>query len=392
MRLFIMNRIYLDYAATTPVDPQALSAMRPFLRQKFGNSTSLHFFGQEAQEALEKSRQTLAQAINANPEEIIFTSSATESNNFALKGIAFANRQHGRHLLVSAIEHPCVLESAHWLESQGFIVEKIDVDRDGLVSPQEVEKKIRKDTILVSLIHANNEIGTIEPIAEIGKICRKHGVYFHTDAAQTLGKIPLDVKKDNIDLLTASSHKIYGPKGAACLYVRQGVTIEPLLHGGGQEFGKRSSTVNVPAIVGFAKAASIALENMNKENKRITHLRDKLIEGVLETIPGAHLNGHPQKRLANNVNFWFEFVEGEAIIFELDRYGIAASTASACSSPKLEPSHVLLACGLAPQEAHGSLRLSLGRWTTEEEIDKVLEVLPKVIAKLRRLSPFGKGR
>jgi len=387
-----MNRIYLDYAATTPVDPQALSAMRPFWRQKFGNSTSLHFFGQEAQEALEKSRQTLAQAINANPEEIIFTSSATESNNFALKGIAFANRQRGRHLLVSAIEHPCVLESAHWLKSQGFIVEKISVNREGLVSPQEVEKKIRKDTLLVSIMHANNEIGTIEPIAEIGKICQKRGVYFHTDAAQTLGKIPLDVKKDNIDLLTASSHKIYGPKGAACLYVKRGVAIEPLLHGGGQEFGKRSSTVNVPTIVGFAKAVSITLKNMNKENKRITHLRDKLIEGVLETIPGAHLNGHPQKRLANNVNFWFEFVEGEAIIFELDRYGIAASTASACSSPKLEPSHVLLACGLAPQEAHGSLRLSLGRWTTEEEIDKVLEVLPKVIAKLRRLSPFGKGR
>jgi len=241
-------------------------------------------------------------------------------------------------------------------------------------------------------MHANNEIGTIEPIAEIGKICRKRGVYFHTDAAQTLGKIPLDVKKDNIDLLTASSHKIYGPKGAACLYVRKSVAIEPLLHGGGQEFSKRSSTVNVPAIVGFAKAVSIALENMNEENKKITHLRDKLIEGVLETIPDAHLNGHSQKRLANNVNFWFEFVEGEAIIFELDRYGIAASTASACSSPKLEPSHVLLACGLAPQEAHGSLRLSLGRWTSEEEIDKVLEVLPKVIAKLRRLSPFGKGR
>jgi len=387
-----MNRIYLDFAATTPVDPQALSAMRPFWRQKFGNSTSLHFFGQEAQEALEKSRQTLAQAINANPEEIIFTSSATESNNFALKGIAFANRQRGRHLLVSAIEHPCVLESAHWLKSQGFIVEKISVNREGLVSPQEVEKKIRKDTLLVSIMHANNEIGTIEPIAEIGKICQKRGVYFHTDAAQTLGKIPLNVKKDNIDLLTASSHKIYGPKGAACLYVKRGVAIEPLLHGGGQEFGKRSSTVNVPTIVGFAKAVSITLKNMNKENKRITHLRDKLIEGVLETIPGAHLNGHPQKRLANNVNFWFEFVEGEAIIFELDRYGIAASTASACSSPKLEPSHVLLACGLAPQEAHGSLRLSLGRWTTEEEIDKVLEVLPKVIAKLRRLSPFGKGR
>jgi len=386
------HRIYLDYAATTPVDKRVLAAMRPFWRQKFGNSTSLHFFGQEAQEALEKSRQTLAQAINANPEEIIFTNSATESNNFALKGIAFANRQRGRHLLVSTIEHHCVLESARWLESQGFEVEKINVDHDGLVSPREVEKKIRKDTILVSIMHANNEIGTVEPIAEIGKICQKHGVYFHTDAAQTLGKIPLDVKKENIDLLTASSHKIYGPKGAACLYVRQGVAIEPLLHGGGQEFGKRSSTVNVPAIVGFAKAVSIALKNMNEENKRIARLRNKLIKGVLKTIPGAYLNGHPQKRLANNVNVWFEFVEGEAIIFELDRYGIAASTASACSSPKLEPSHVLLACGLAPQEAHGSLRLSLGRWTTEEEVDKVLEVLPKVIVKLRRLSPFGKGR
>ncbi|MBP8590962.1 cysteine desulfurase NifS [Candidatus Shapirobacteria bacterium] len=385
-----MNRIYLDYAATTPVDKRVLEAMRPFWRQKFGNSTSLHFFGQEAQEALEESRQTLAQAINADPEEIIFTSSATESNNFALKGVAFANRQKGRHLLISAIEHHCVLESANWLKSQGFEIEKISVNHEGLVSPREVEAKIKKDTILVSVMHANNEIGTVEPIGKIGKICRERGVYFHTDAAQTLGKIPLDVKKENIDLLTASSHKIYGPKGAACLYIRKGVNIEPLLHGGGQEFGKRSSTVNVPAIVGFAKAVNIALKNMDEENKEISRLRDKLIKGVLKTIPGAHLNGHPTKRLANNANFWFEFVEGEAIIFELDRYGIAASTASACSSPKLEPSHVLLACGLAPQEAHGSLRLSLGRWTTEEEIDKVLAVLPQVIAKLRRVSPFGK--
>ena len=265
---------------------------------------------------------------------------------------------------------------------------RLPVDKYGLINPQDVKTAIRKDTVLVSVMHANNEIGTIEPVAKIGKICREKGVYFHTDAAQSFGKIPIDVAKMNIDLLTASSHKMFGPKGAALFFVRRGVLIEPLLHGGGQEFGLRSSTVNLPAIVGFAKAVELCQKEQEKEGRRLTLLRDKLIKGVLATIPDSHLNGHPQKRLPNNANFWFDFIEGEAIIMQLDGYGVAASTASACSSPKLEPSHVLLATGLLPQQAHGSLRLSLGRGTTEEEIKYLLAILPKVVENLRKISPF----
>jgi len=382
------KKIYLDYAATTPVDPIVVKAMIPYFTAKFGNSASLHNFGQEAKEALEKSRVVISKALGSKPNEIIFTSSATESNNFALKGVAFANKNKGGHIIISPIEHDCVLNSAEWLKKQGFEIEKLSVDRYGLVNPDDVRKAIRKDTILVSVMHANNEIGTIQPVAEIGKICKEKGVYFHTDAAQSFGKISLNVKKMNIDLLTASSHKMYGPKGAACLFIRKGVKIEPLLHGGGHEFGLRSSTVNIPAIVGFTKAVEICQKEMKKETQRLTKLRDKLIRRVLEKIPNSYLNGHLKKRLPNNANFWFKFVEGESIIMQLDSYGIAASTASACSSPKLKPSHVLLATGLKPQEAHGSLRLSLGRWTKEEDIDYVLEILPEVIKKLRKISPF----
>jgi cysteine desulfurase len=280
------------------------------------------------------------------------------------------------------------MESAKWLEKQGFEITRLKVDKYGLVDPDEVKKAIKKETILVSIMHANNEIGTIEPIEEIGKICKERGVYFHTDAAQSFGKIPINVNKMNIDLMTVSSHKMYGPKGAAALFVREGTKIEPILHGGGHEMGLRSSTVNVAAIVGFAEACKICKKEMAKEAKRLTKLRDKLIKGVLEKIPGSHLNGHPTKRLPNNANFWFEGVEGESIVIQLDLLGIAASTGSACSSEKLEPSHVLLAIGLRPEQAHGSLRLSLGRWTKEKEIDYVLKVLPKVIERLRKISPI----
>lgn len=386
------RKIYLDYAATTPVDLRVLEVMLPYFTKKFGNSASLHSFGQEAKEALEKSRMIVARALGAEPEEVIFTGSATESNNFALKGVAFANKDKGKHIIVSPIEHECVLKSAKWLEKQGFEITFLPVDKYGLVDPKEVERLIREDTILVSIMHANNEIGTIEPIEEIGKICHQKGVYFHTDAAQTFGKIPLDVKKMNIDLLTASSHKMYGPKGAALLFIKKGVKIDPLLHGGGHEFGLRSSTVNIPAIVGFAKAVELCQEESERENKRLIKLRDMLIEGVLEKIPDSFLNGHPQKRLPNNANFWFKFVEGESIVMELDSYGIAASTVSACASKGLEPSHVLLACGLKPEQAHGSLRLSLGRWTKEEDIQYVLEILPKIIEKLRKISPFSRSK
>jgi cysteine desulfurase len=382
------KRIYLDYAATTPVDPRVLKAMEPYFSEKFGNTMSLHSFGQEAKTALEESREIVADLMGAKPSEVIFTSSATESNNLALKGVAFANRNKGNHIIISSIEHACIMESAKWLERQGFEITRLKVDKYGLVDPDEVKKAIKKETILVSVMHANNEIGTIEPIEEIGKICKERGVYFHTDAAQSFGKIPINVNKMNIDLMTVSSHKMYGPKGAAALFVREGTKIEPILHGGGHEMGLRSSTVNVTAIVGFAEACKICKKEMEKEAKRLTKLRDKLIKGVLEKIPGSHLNGHPTKRLPNNANFWFEGVEGESIVIQLDLLGIAASTGSACSTEKLEPSHVLLAIGLRPEQAHGSLRLSLGRWTTEKDIDYALEVLPKVIKRLRKISPI----
>jgi len=382
------NRIYLDYAATTPVDPKVTKTMLPYFSEKFGNTMSLHSFGQEVKQVLEESREVVAGLMKAQATEIIFTSSATESNNLALKGIAFANKDKGQHIIISSIEHPCIMESAKWLEKRGFEITRLKVDKCGLVDPEDVKKAIKKNTILVSIMHANNEIGTIEPIEEIGKICKERDVYFHTDASQSFGKIPIDVNKMNIDLLTASSHKMYGPKGAACLFIKENVKIEPLLHGGGHESGLRSSTVNVSAIVGFTRACKICEKEMKKEAEKQIKLRDKLIKGVLEKIEFSHLNGHPQKRLPNNTNFSFSFVEGESLVIQLDLLGIAGSTGSACSSAKLEPSHVLLAIGLKPQEAHGSLRLSLGRWTTEEEINKVLEILPEAIKKLRKISPF----
>ncbi len=381
-----MKRIYLDYAATTPADPRVIRAMLPYLNKKFGNTMSLHNFGQEAKSALEESREVVAGLMGAKANEIIFTGSATESNNLTLKGIAFANKKRGRHIIISRVEHPCIMESAKWLESQGFEITRLKVDKYGFVNPKDVKKAIKKGTILVSVIHASNEIGTIQPIVKIGKICKESGVYFHTDAVQSFGKIPIDVDKMNIDLLSASSHKMYGPKGAACLYIREGTRIEPILHGGGQEQGFRSSTVNVPAIIGFAKAVEIAEKEMRKEAERLTKLRNKLIKGVLGKIPGSHLSGHPQKRLPNNANFWFENVEGESIIIQLDLSGMAASTGSACSSAKLEPSHVLLAIGLKHEEAHGSLRLSLGKWTKASEINYILKVLPGIIKKLREIS------
>jgi cysteine desulfurase len=363
--------------------------MLPYFSEKFGNSMSLHNLGREAKSALEQSRKEIAKIINAKPQEIVFTGSASESNNLVIKGIALTNKDRGRHIIISSIEHPCVMESSAFLEKHaGFTITRLKVDKFGQVNPADVVRAITKETILVSIMHANNEIGTIEPIAKIGQICRDKGVLFHTDASQTFGKLPIDVNKMKIDLLTASSHKIYGPKGAACLYIRSGTKIEPILHGGSQEFGLRASTTNIPAIVGFAKAAQICVKQMIKENKRLTFLRDKLIKGVLLRIPHSRLNGHPRQRLANNTNFSFDFVEGESIVLSLDALGIAASTGSACSSEKLEPSHVLLAIGLRPEQAHGSLRLTLGRGTTKKEIDYVLKALPKVIKNLRKISPF----
>ena len=380
-----MKKIYLDYAATTPVDPRVKKAMEPFLMDKFGNTMSIHSLGQEAKIALEKSRKTIADFLGAKLLEIVFTSSATESNNLALKGIAFANKSKGKHIIISAIEHACIMETAEWLEKQGFKITRIKVDQQGFVNPLDLKKAIRKDTILVSIIHASNEIGTIQPIDKIAKICKEKGVYFHTDAAQSFGKIDIDIR--NIDLLTASSHKMYGPKGAACLFIREGTKIEPILHGGGQEMGLRGSTVNIPAIIGFAKACEIAKKEMKKEAQRLIKLRDKLIKNILK-IKDSHLAGPVQKRLPNSATFYFSFIEGESIVIQLDLLGIAASTGSACSSMKLEPSHVLLAIGLKHGQAHGSLRISLGRQTKEKDIDYLIKVLPGIVKKLREISPF----
>ena len=383
-------RVYMDYAATTPVDPRVLKTMKPYFSKKYGNSVSLHKQGREAKEALEESRKTIAAMMNAKPNELIFMGSATESTNMALKGIAFANRKKGKHIVVSSIEHHCVLEPARWLEKQGFEITRLPVDNFGFIDLTQLENAIRKDTILVSIMHANNEIGTIEDIEKIGKICKEKGVYFHSDAAQSFGKIPIDVKKINIDLLSISSHKMYGPKGVGGLYIKKGTKIEPLLHGGGHEFRKRSSTVNVAGIVGFAEATRIQKKEMASDAKKQTILRDKLINELLN-IEDAHLTGHLTKRLPNNASFWFAYIEGESLLMQLDMNGVSASTGSACSSDSLEASHVLLAIGLKPQEAHGSLRLSLGKYTTNEDVNYVLEVVPKSVERLRKISPFKKG-
>lgn len=375
------KKIYLDYAATTPVDSRVLNAMRPFWHEKFGNTMSLHSFGREAEAALEKTKKTIADIIGAETSEIIFTSSATESNNTILKGVS------AKHIIVSAIEHPCIMKSAKYLKKQGVKITKIPVDKYGMVNPKDIEKAITKDTSLVSIIHASNEIGTIQPITEIGRICKRKSILFHTDAAQTFGKISIDVKKANIDLLTASSHKIYGPKGAALLYIKNGLKLNPLLHGGGQENGFRSSTVNVPAVVGFAKAAEIAQKEIPKESKRLIGLKNKLIKEVLE-IEKVKLNGNIKNALPNIINFSFLGIEGESLVLELDLKGFAVSTGSACSSLSLEPSYVLLAIGSKPEKAHGSLRVSLGRQTTEKEIDSFVKALFPIVKKLRKISPF----
>lgn len=384
-----MKRIYLDHAATTPVASEVIEAMKPYFSEKFGNASSLHSFGQEARDAVENSRKIAAKFLGARPTEIIFTSGGTESDNLALKGVAFANKSKGNHIITSKIEHPAIEAPCKWLEQQGFKVTILNVDKNGLVKPEDVEKAITKDTILVSIMHANNEIGTIEPIEEIGKICKKHKVYFHTDAVQSFGKIPIDIKKMNIDLLSASSHKIYGPKGVGLLYINQDVKIEPVQHGGGHEQGLRSGTENVPGIVGFAKAIELADKNMKKEAERQIKLRDKIINEILK-IPGAQLNGHPTQRLPNNINVSIKGVEGEALLIRLNEKGIAVSTGSACSTKSLAPSHVLTAIGLTAEQAQGSLRITLGKDNTEQEIDYTLEQLKFIINSLRKISPFGK--
>lgn len=385
-----MKRIYLDYAATTPVHPRVLQEMQPFFSEKFGNPSSLHFLGQEAKIAVGTARGRVARLIGAWPEEIVFTSGGTEADNFALEGIAYAREDKGNHIIVSAIEHHAVVKCAKFLQSRGFQVTFLPVGGDGRVDPGEVKKSITDKTILVSVMHANNEIGTIQPLAEISKVVKEKGILLHSDAVQTVGHLPFNVDALGADLLSVSAHKLYGPKGVGALYVRKGTKMISLLHGGAQERGYRASTENVPAIVGLGVAAEVVLEEMLEERTRLIPLRDKLIKGILDKIPDTQLNGHPSLRLPNNVNVSFKYIEGEAVLLNLDLQGIAASSGSACSSGSTEPSHVLSAIGLAPEVARGSIRFTLGRLVKEEEINFVLEVLPKIVEKLRAMSPLAK--
>jgi len=386
-----MKRIYLDYAATTPTHPEVLKAMLPYFTDAFGNPSSLYSYGQESKGAIEKARVQVAKLIGARDEEIVFTSGGTGSDNFAIKGMAFANENKGHHVITSSIEHHAVIETCKFLGKKGFRVTYLPVDEYGLVDPQDLKKAITNKTILISVIHANNEMGTIEPIAEIAKIAQEGGIYFHIDAVQTVGHIPVDVNELGVDLLSMSGHKLYGPKGVGALYIRKGTKLAPFMHGGEQEKRRRAGTENVPGIVGFGRAAEIAQQEVGKEAEHLSYLRDKLIKGILERIDHTRLNGHPSRRLPNNVNVSVDFVEGESMLLNLDLQGICTSTGSACSLSSLEPSHVLLAMGLSHEQAHSSLRLTLGKWTTEEEIGRVLEVLPNIVAKLRSMSPLLKG-
>jgi len=385
-----MKRIYLDYAATTPTHPEVVKAMLPYFTDAFGNPSTIYSYGLEARGAIEEARSKVADLIGARDVEITFTSGGTEADNFAIMGVAYANENKGNHIITTLIEHAAVINTCKFLERRGFTITRLPVDGYGLVTPDDVRRAITGKTVLISVMHANNEIGTIEPIAEIGKIAKEAGIYFHTDAVQTTGHLPIDVNQLGVDLLSMSAHRLYGPKGVGALYIRRGTKLLPFMHGGEQERWRRASTENVPGIVGFGRAAELARQEMGQEAERLTCLRDKLIKGVLERIDHTRLNGHPVKRLPNNVNISVDFVEGEAMLLNLDLEGICAATGSACASSSLSPSHVLLAIGLPPEQAHGSIRFSLGKWTTEEEIGRVLEVLPRIVAKLRAMSPLVK--
>ncbi|MBI2329575.1 MAG: cysteine desulfurase NifS [Chloroflexi bacterium] len=387
-----MKQIYLDYAATTPTHPEVVKAMLPYFTEIFGNPSSIYAAGQEAKGAIEAARVKLADLIGARSEEIVFTSGGTEADNFAIKGTAYASESKGNHIITTAIEHSAVIETCKFLQKRGFQVTYLPVDDYGLVDPGHVRQAITAKTILISIMQANNEIGTIEPIAEIAQIAREKGIHFHSDAVQTVGHIPVNVHELGVDLLSMSAHKLYGAKGIGALYIRRDIKITPFMHGGEQERRRRASTENVPGIVGFGKAAELAQPAINEEAARLIYLRDKLIKGLLERIDHTRLNGHPVMRLPNNVNISVDYVEGESMALNLDLEGICASTGSACSSASLEPSHVLLALGCPPEQAHGSLRFSLGKWTTEEEIERVLDILPRIVAKLRAMSPLLKSQ
>ncbi len=380
------DRIYLDNAATTAVSPEVLETMLPYFTQVFGNPSSIHGTGREAGKAVDIARKQVAAAIGAQPQEIYFTAGGSESDNWALKGTAFAKKNKGNHIITTAIEHHAILHTCKWLEKQGFEVTYLPVDETGLVDPADVEKAITDKTILISVMTANNEIGTIQPIREIGAIAKAHGISFHTDAVQAIGAVKIDVNEMNIDMLSMSGHKFHGPKGIGVLYVRKGLRLDTLIQGGAQERGQRAGTENLAGIVGIGKAIELATANLEENAARMTVLRDKLINGILTSVPDVRLNGHPTKRLPNNCNVSIRYIEGEAMLLRLDLAGIAGSSGSACTSGSLDPSHVLLAIGLPHEIAHGSLRLTLGTETTEADIDEVLRVLPGIVKDLRAMS------
>ena len=383
--------MYLDYQSAKPVDPEVIAAMTPYMVEKFGNASSLHEVGDWSTEALDSSRRMIAHFVNARePEEIIFTSGATEANNLAIVGYALRNKQKGKHVIISEVEHISILNIAKYLRKNGFEVSAVPVDYTGTVRLDKLEERIRPDTILISIQHANNEIGTIQPVMSIGNIARENNLAFHVDAVASEGQIPIDVQRDFIDMLTLSSNDIYGPRGVGALYVRKGFLLNPLIIGGGQERGLRSGTEDVAAIVGFAKAAELALQYMPEESKRLRQLRDKAIKTVLETVPRSYLNGHPTNRLPNNAHFRFDFIEGESMLLSFKERGIAVSTGSACSSQTLEPSHTLMSLGLLHEEAHGSLEITMGRFTREADVDTFVEVLPGIVKRLRDMSPLTK--
>ena len=386
-----MKKVFMDHASTTKVDDEVLDAMLPYFSKYFGNPSSIHLFGREAHDAVDLSRRKVADLLNAKEDEIIFTAGGTEADNIAIKGVAYKHKEKrgskGPHIITSEIEHPAVLQTCKHLEEEGFEVTYVPVDEYGIVKLDELETALSENTFLITIMFANNEIGTIEPMEEIGKIAKENNILFHTDAVQAIGKTPIDVKKLHIDLLALSSHKMYGPKGVGALYVRKGVQLKPIVHGGGHEKGLRSSTLNVPGIIGLGKACELAKERMQKDMKYLRSLRDKLIKNVLQ-IEESYLNGHPEKRLVNNAHFRFAGVEGEAMLLAMDAKGIATSTGSACSSKKLQASHVLAAIGFDPEYAHGSIRLSIGRETTEEDVMYVCESLSEVVEKLRQMSPL----
>jgi cysteine desulfurase len=382
-----MKTVYLDHSATTPVHPDVLEAMLPYYQEEYGNASSLHVLGRNARMALDRARETVAGALNAKTEELFFTSGGTEGDNLAIKGVASAHSEKGHHIITSQIEHEAVLNTCGYLEKEGFKVTYLPVDQYGMVRIDDLHKAITDQTILISIMHANNEMGTIQPIAEIGAVARERGIPFHTDAVQSVGKIPVDVKDLQVDLLAMSGHKFYGPKGVGAIYIRKGIKIHPLAHGGHHENWRRAGTENIPGIVGLSKALEICVSEMEKTARREGQLRDALQKGIQEKVEGIRINGHPNRRLPGSLSVCFEGLEGEALILSLDMKGIAASTGSACSSGSLEPSHVLRAMGVPIEIAHGSARFTLGRGNTLEEIEYVLKILPEIVERLRSMSP-----